>query len=581
MKRQTLVTGLMSLTAVAVMTGCVDDKYDLTDIDTTSRFTVDNLTVPVNLSEIKLENVVNLDDNDLIEKVIIDGKECYSIVKGGEIEPKEFSIDKVRVAAPNINSTTFDIKLPSLPVVPGILIPELPLGELNIDTSNIKLVDYNFGMNNVNEALLYLQDVTTTPIQVKVILTVPDVLLGGDNEISFKNLLLKLPWGLKNVKGLDSYNPTTGDASKNVISVGKNGKSEIIITAEGIDLGDKGKVNEVAHTLNVTGQVGVLGGALDVTVKNFTFQSVPTALNINVDYKVSEFTVEKFSGSIDYKMKNIDIAPITLNDLPDFLNNSQTNLIIANPQILVGIKNPVGDWLMGEGVITLTSKFNGTTPTTHYSDAFQLIGNDSNLAFCTPKAGYTTVAFDGLRNVLSKGGYGLPYEIEVAINDIRFKNENVKDFPLGDLGSAEGSYEFNAPLAFGEGSIVVYETTEDGWSSDDLDKVNINKIHLTAKCSTDLPVSVQVSVTPVDKDGKEIPVKEESGLFEVPAFGQDEPVVLTIESVNGPIKKFDGVKFKATITQMDPNNTEAIGPNLDIILKDIRVTVDGYYETDF
>ena len=47
MNRQFLVNGLLSITAVSMMTGCVDDKYDLNDIDTTSRFTVDNLTVPI------------------------------------------------------------------------------------------------------------------------------------------------------------------------------------------------------------------------------------------------------------------------------------------------------------------------------------------------------------------------------------------------------------------------------------------------------------------------------------------------------------------------------------------------------
>ncbi|MDE6340119.1 MAG: hypothetical protein K2K97_10105, partial [Muribaculaceae bacterium] len=284
--------------------------------------------------------------------------------------------------------------------------------------------------------------------------------------------------------------------------------------------------------------------------------------------------------SIDYNMDAIHIDPIALNNLPDFLDSPETNIIIANPQILVDIINPVGEWLDGKGRIILTSNFKNGDKVAHSSEVFTLKGHETELAFCTEKNGATFVQFDGLRNVLSNGDHGLPSSIGVDIEDINFSGD-VTDFPLGDLGSAQGSYEFNAPLGFGEGSMVIYETTVDGWSSDTLDDVNINKIHLTANCSTNLPVSVQLSVTPIDKNGREIEVREDSGLFEVPAKAQNQPVVLSIESVNGPIKNLNGVKFRAVVFQNSPDNQDALGPDLNISLDQIRVTVDGYYETDF
>ena len=128
---------------------------------------------------------------------------------------------------------------------------------------------------------------------------------------------------------------------------------------------------------------------------------------------------------------------------------------------------------------------------------------------------------------------------------------------------------------------MIYETTVDGWSSDALDDVNINAISLNAVCSTDLPVSVQLTITPIDKNGREIPVKEESGLFSVPAKANNNPVALVIESVGGPIKNLDGVKFRAVVYQNSADNENALGPDLHIVFKDIRVTVNGYYETDF
>lgn len=582
MKRQTLVNGLIAITAVSVATGCVDDKYDLSDIDTTSRFTVNDLTVPVNLSEIRLENVVDLDDNDLIEKEIIDGQERYAIVQGGEIAPTEFNIGSVHVDAPHIEGTNIHVGLSGLPnVTPGTYIP-IPVDlDINLfENSQPTLVDYSFEMHNVHEALKKLNDVkTVNPIEVKVVLSVPSELLGANNTISFRDLKLQLPWGMMVVP--NSGYTYTSDGEKGILTVpelavGSDGKAVLTLQATGLELGSKGVVEN--GNLGIAGQVGVLEGKLHLSVQGIT---LPSSLDISTSYSVSSFDLKSFGGDIDYNMDAIHIDPISLNDLPDFLDSPETNIVIANPQILVSIKNPVGKYgLVGKGMISLVSNFK-TDSKDYNSDTFQLVGDESKLAFCTGADGYVTVPFNGLRDVLTSGqeGSGLPTSIEVNINDINFAG-TVQDFPLGDLGSAEGDYSFKAPLGFGYGSVVVYETTQDGWGGDDLDDVNINKIHLRATCTTNLPVSIHLTIIPVDKNGNEIAIKEDNRYFDVPAMAQNEPVILNIESVNGPIKNFDGVKFIATVRQ-EGDNTEAIGPDLNIVLKDLRVTVDGYYETDF
>lgn len=570
MKRQILVNGILSLTAVSFMTGCVDDKYDLSDIDTTSRFTVNDLTVPVNLSEIKLENVINLDDNENIEKVTVDGKECYAIVKGGEIAPTEFNIGGVHVDAPVINPTTLSVNIPG---VSDIALPELNLPP--VEFGGTDMADYEFKMQNVDKALVELKDIKTKqPLEIEVVLSVPAALAAGDNKISFEDLKLQLPWGF--ITDDAGYDKTTGLYSVDQIPVDSDGKARLRISATGLDLNGKGKIHD--GQLDVAGQVGILGGKLSISVKNTV---VPSELTIRADYSVSSFDLASFGGTIDYQMDNIDIDPISLSDLPDFLDSPETNLIIANPQILVNFRNPVGKYgLEGKGVISLTSAFKNGNSVEHHSDEFTLKGDETNLAFCTPKAGYTTIEFDGLRNVLSNGNNGLPESIKVNIHDISFAGE-VIDFPLEDIGSAAGAYEFNAPLGFGNGSMVIYETTEGDWGSEDLDKVNIKNINLKANCSTNIPVSISLTVVPVDKNGNEIAVDENAGNFEVPANAQNKPVELAIKARNGgTISDFDGIKFRAVVKQ-DTGNTEAIGPDLFIKLDNLSVTVDGYYETDF
>lgn len=592
MNRVFLISGLLPLTAVSLLTGCVDDKYDLSNIDTTSRFTVDNLTVPVNLSEIKLEKVIKLDDNDNIS--VENGE--YAIKKSGSIAPTEFKISGVHVNAPQIAPTSIHVGLNGLPIAPGTFIPgAMDFGPIAIQPSD--LVGYEFNMQNIDKALLALKNIKTTPIEVKVVLTVPDGLAASGNNIMFENLELQLPWGLTEVSGVTSYDPSTGKVKVSSLPVGSNGHAVLAITAKGLELNEKGEIKN--QRLAVSGQVGVIDGEIKLAVQDIT---LPASLDISVSYQVSAFDVESFSGSIDYNMDDISIAPISLSDLPDFLDNPNTNIILANPEITVEITNPVAKYgLVGKGRLSLSSDFNDGFTETRRSDIFTLTDRDGDgscrIVFATQdKNGEKDLClFTGLGYVLTRlpenpagisWGWGLPKSIAVAIEDLGFAGE-VRDFPLGNIGSAAGDYEFNAPLGFESGTTVFYETTESGWSSEDLDKVNIKTIHLSGKCSTDLPVGIKLSVVPVDKDGNDIPVNEDSMGFMVPANASGEPVSLTIESKNGgTISGFDGIRFVAVISQNGPEfpstgDTEALGPDMQIKLDDLRVTVDGYYETDF
>lgn len=586
MKRQTLVNGLLILTAVPFMTGCLDEKYDLSDIDTTSRFTVENLTVPVNLSEIKLENVINLDGNNNITEE--NGE--YVIKKEGSISPTEFNIEGVHVNDPEISPTSLQVGLGGLTVTPGTYISaNTDLGPINMGSSD--LVEYTFEMHNVDESLELLDNIKTSPIELKVILTISKELAVGNNRFSYENLELLLPWGMTGVKGVSGYDKNTGKVIISELPVGPNGQVVIPITADGLELNEKGEIKN--RELSISGELGVLGGRIRLSVQDIT---LPTSFEIAVNYELTGFDIESFSGNINYKMEDINIDPISLSDLPDFLDNSQTNIFIANPEISVDIKNPVAKYgLAGEGKLKLTSTFKNGESISRSSDVFKLEDPDKDgicrliLAPNVIEGQPDTYAFPDLGYVLTyyekdpaavSLGWGLPKSISVGIEGLIFKGY-VDNFPLSNIGSASGDYSFKAPLGFGHGSTVFYETTVGDWGSEDLEKVNIKTIDLTAICSTDLPVGIKLSVVPIDKEGNVIAVNEDNMEFEVPAYADKKTVTLRIEAKNGgTISGFDGVKFKATIEQKS-NNTEALGPNLTIKLDDIRVTVDGYYETDF
>ncbi|MDE5840630.1 MAG: hypothetical protein K2H49_06875 [Muribaculaceae bacterium] len=582
--RMTLAKGILSIAAVSVMTGCVDDKYDLTDIDTTSQFKVKDLTIPVELSTIKLQNVINIDDDDdtikkdTINKGTDEEKIIYSIQKSGKIDPTEFSLGEVKVAALQINPTIIPINV-HIPELPSL--PNIPIPEISSDLPKTDKQSYEFKMENVNSALEVLTKVTTEkPIDIQVDLNVPVELLGNGVEIYFKDIVLQLPTDL--ITDMEGYSKETGKLKISELPV-VNGKATLKMHATGLDLGNKGKVEN--GMLGISGEVGVESGKISIKMKSLSITS--GNYNITAEYHVSGFELKNFSGKINYDMDDIKINPISLNDLPDFLNNDRTNIIIDNPVVLISINNPVGQYgLKGTGTINLTSKFsNGSIP---HIGHFTLEGSENKLALCSdsvdynPPAGYTKIVIPGLRSILtnSNGASGLPENIEVSVADLNFAG-NVNSLPLGNLGEAYGDYKFSAPLALGKGSIIYYNTTEDGWGSDDLDKVNIYLLKVEAECTSELPVDIKLDLQPINSDGKPIAIKEIESMI-IPANCKNYPVSLILESIdkNTPIKDLDGVIFEATIEQKDPN-APALGPNIEIDLNKLSITVSGDYVTDF
>ncbi len=578
----TLTKGILSVAAISLLTGCVDDKYDLTDIDTTSRFTVDNLTVPINLKTLSLKNVIDIADDDPTIKIeTVDGKEIYTIKKEGDITPTNFNLSPVTVAEVAINSVQVSPNLDGVPS--GVVIPSLNQAfDLQLDGKGLQ--NYNFNFNNIDKALMSLDKIQTSDIKINVVLSIPSGLLNGTNKISFQGLSLTLPKELTGVNcAVGSYNEDTHTLSISEIPVESDGKARLLITANGLQLGEAGVIGN-DHSLHISGKIGLESAKIKFDIAQV---ELPRPFNIDINYSISGFDVKTFSGEINYDMDDIKIDPISLNDLPDFLNNSQTNIIIDNPVIFVSIVNPVGKYgLKGHGKLNLVSNFsNGSTA---HSGEFNLTGEVSKLAFCADKSkfkapagysDYTPVEISGLDMVLTNGDAGLPKNISVSVTDLVFF-DYVNNLPLGNLGDASGDYKFNAPFAFGNGTRIYYNTTENGWSSEDLDDVNITLLKLHALCTSKLPVDISLKVQPIDKNGHEIEVEEVKS-FRVPANCTQELATLELKGKNGkPIKDFDGVIFEAVIEQ-NGSNTEALGPNIELELNDLRITVDGYYEKKF
>lgn len=570
MNKNYLFRTAASVAVTMMLTGCVDDKYDLTDIDTTSRITVSNLTVPINLGPIELENVLDLDDN---ENITIEGRE-YMIKKEGNISTSEFKVGAIKVNPADITPST--INVPTL----GITVN----GSKSFTVPASDKSTYDISMKDVDESLLAVTNVkTANPIEMKITLEVPSALTSNGNTVKFEQFGIRLPWGLTNVTvaGADATYQADGLLTVNSMTMGTDGKGVITINADGLDLGSKGEIGS-DRVLSITGEVGLDGGTLSLTMNGV---KLPDPLSIKANYSISSFNLASFSGKIDYRMDEVKIAPIMLNDLPDFLSNPETRIYLSNPNIRIYVENTVSSYgLTGTGRLKLTSNFAGDNHTTATSKRFHIDQKWSYIHLYEGSGHPDLDNFPGFSGILANDKVGgLPESIDVSVENLSFAGE-VTDFPIyhdgqGTINGANGTYEFSTALSFDYGTKIVYEKTEGDWGGDDIDDINITLIKLTAICTTDIPVGIELQVLPIDKDGNLIPVEEDSSKFQVPAYCNGQEVQLSVRGKNGQvINHFDGIRFRAVIT--GDGHTGSLGPNLHIKLDNLQVTVDGYFEKE-
>ena len=74
---------LLLATTVFVMSSCVDDNYNLSDLDTTVGISVNKLTIPLNVDSLVLDQVIDLEKNSQIKKTVVNAKEIYALVDEG------------------------------------------------------------------------------------------------------------------------------------------------------------------------------------------------------------------------------------------------------------------------------------------------------------------------------------------------------------------------------------------------------------------------------------------------------------------------------------------------------------------
>lgn len=545
---------------------CVDDKYDLSDIDTTTAVKLDNLVVPVNLSTITLDEVLDIEDDDLISKFTdSNGNEYYAIQKGGDFNAGNFVLEPlVSENGPNgIDPIEFGKNI----TVPAGLSVKFPVG----DSEDVYKKVFTYLLNNVDEAVRKVIDMTMSPLKPMNV----ELTFEGMGSANISNLQIYIP----EMFLVENYNVENHILTVPELKNNGNGTLSLPepIKVNYLDINTESYWNpdENCYSMKFQDYIGIAG---------FTVSSTEaTEVSPVAQFKMSGFTANKISAVIDYQVENPSIPDVDLGDIPDFLADKNTNLILQNPQLYIWISNPTDVPLGGDLTITplrdgignehfkTSLDFNSVIALTPYQDSelalydeYAALGNGS----------LTPTVFENFQNILA--GEGLPSYLQVDLTNTKIEG-TIQNFVLAeDDGSEvsyklEGKYTFFTPLAFGTGSKIIYSKSESDFFGGDMDAVDVDKLSIAAKATTNLPIAVTLIAKPLDKNGKEIPgVIAQTTL---PANASNYDFLLEF---NQPFTGLDGIYYEV---QVMVDDDETIRPSQSITLNDIRATVSGQYVT--
>lgn len=577
------------------LVGCVDDKYDLADIDTTSEFKVKDLVLPINLDPVVLSDIIKVKEGDQLKEVTVNGKTFYAVEQSGEFYSDGVEVGMFKATADVLNNkqATFTVVNPEKSSRRAA--DQQPYS-LNFSLKNAVEEKIEYDATDIDGSIRTLAAINFDPVVLKMTIE-PENQQSINAELS--QMQLTIPAGLV-IKEIIAGNKVYDAASANYQPSGtltlpsvpmEDNATSIDIVATGLNL----NYYDQPFTYDETTNSGSFTLLSDFNIENANLSIsgdsedilAITELNYNVKYNIGELQVTSVEGAIAYNLEGtgLNIEPIDLENLPSFLSDPETNLILANPQIYLNLKNPLGQYGLSYQSSLDIIAFRNESENPFRSPEIKVPGKEGDFNFLLSPAqtsnipeeyakNITWLEYENLGKILS--GNGLPDKLDIKLIDPEIPEQTVtKPFELGvSLEGMEGTYMFLAPLALGEGSKIFKKI--DGWYSDDLADLHINILGINAVASSDVPMQVNIIAYPIEFiNDQQIRREDISATVTLPAFAKDVPIELIFNApADNPITSLDGLEIEVWGASED---NAPLSPEQVITLNNLKAKVTGNY----
>ena len=570
MRKNKLIPLVIACASLALYS-CIDDDYDLSDIDTTVRLKVSDLVIPVNLESITLDCALDLDESSHIKK---NGDE-YAIVEQGDFSSAPIHVNTFTADGGEYKSQ-MSIDLIKDQTSGAASRKRARTGAVRLAHADIpnNSTDVKASTENADPSVVSITRIGTE-MNIRMALRF-DGLTSYIKKIDIEDLEIQFLKGLDLECSLGGYNPETGIVTIGDAQTNDNHELAVQLHVKGFDA-EKAGITLQDGTFSIDDRAYVTKGRLAVYSDQITISQpvdLPTSVGYTLTAVVGQCSVTTFSGKLRYDITGIDIAPIDLGEIPDMLTQEGTNIILENPQIYFSVNNPLrqsGYPLNVQAGISMTG--NNTYSTSSDAIVLDKAQNTFVLAPQAPQRNYTGyedarhVAFADLGKVVSGGA--LPQQIGIDIVSPMIPTQQVNNFRLGTtLPAVQGNWLFYTPLSLTESSIIKYTKTWDDWQSEDLDGLTVQASEVSALFSSDVPLALDITFTLLGREGVL------TGSATLPASAQD--VQLTIPLSGPDVSKIYGLTIDARLK----GGGATLSPTQRITVRNLKAKVSGYYDKE-
>lgn len=580
-KWTTYPLGICLLATSLSLSSCVEDKFDLNeDVDLTLSVGGENLSLPFgNTDPIYLKDFIKTEDAELLNVVQSGANEGeYYLNKSGVINASD-------VQVPNFNVPQKTIGVNLFTIYPMSNAPAFLHGDYTQTGIDVNF-DYTFESANAPTELKLLKQVGIAGGRMAVELSFHiEGPINACDGFDLSGLTLHFPDFVQleaGQAGVNMDNNTYSFAGQTLAKGVRDYSRTFYI--ESFDFSGEpagGLVVQNNGTVSYTSNFQIEGSA---TVKDVYPSQVTEDIKVSPEVRFQSVQIASVTGRTD---PQITIAPtsIDLNGIPDFLEDDDVVMDLANPMIVVTVTNPVdmpislSATMQGLKSGDLISGSNVTVGEDYAKTAIILAANAttkiaiSRLGTGGP-SGSTNIQVSDLNNLIRK----IPEQIRFTMAAHAVQNVD-HTIELGRSYAIAANYDVDLSLSFGPDLVIVYKDTMDGWN-DDLQDLEVKRLTITGDVDNIVPLGMSVIATPVNANKQilqGITISVPTAVNACNADGTASTTALTVDitAQEGTLKMLDGILLRVVANTGTATTGKPLNENQYIVLRNMAAKVPG------
>lgn len=554
------------LLSLFLLSSCVDNDYDLSkDIDLTMKLGGDSLSTTIgNTDSILLSKILKVDESDMLHTY----KYKYYLMKTGTATIPDISINKIKS----------DAQVNSIQIVQLIADQGSPItaGTQSADLTNAQVTQkMSLSLNGIPVEIESLRKIDLENSVATISVSIDDA-SGNVTLTKLSNLVVTFPDFISSNQ-LNAHTLTlNGNVGKNLFSKTFN--------INALDLDKETAV--INQTLKSPDYEVSLAGNFSVNVAKSAVLANDVKLNFAINFSQSTVTgvTGKFNPTVSVK-----VNPVTLDDLPDWLQGDDVTLDMYNPELKLNVINSLDIPFLVSNA-TLTGYKTVAIPTLTIDAAkhsVNYLSRQGKLDFDPDPISadiYHNSKISNLNDVIEK----IPSQISISLPSVKSDMSMEHSIKLGTNYSMTMNYDVLIPFTFGGNLLISYDDSIKDLH-DDLKDIDVKQLVLSGTVENDIPLGLTMSVIPIDAQGNDLSssisvdvsatIKAGGGTT---ATAVTSPFTITVKELKaGTVSdKLNGFHLHVSAASSTTENGKSLCSNQYLMLKNIKAKVIGSTTVD-